>query len=254
MIAPIKIGNRTIQQSWDTHVTDEEVFLDPTRGTFIVGVAGSGKSILQQHMMSELAAANEPRDIRFVVVDMWGAGLKAFSETFPHTSMVLTPSKIRTEGFPHRLSQQLLRCALTRRVQMAEVGVRNIEQYRDLCRTRGDMQPMPYIVVVTDQLDFPSAQGMLPGHYAYVNMLSSALLARECGFSFICSAYSADSHSARLLRSDFNGICFRTATVSDTLKIIKSSGAQSLRTGSGDALFWDGEVLTSFRAPLDRDN
>jgi hypothetical protein len=25
MIAPIKIGNRTIQQSWDAHVTDEEV-------------------------------------------------------------------------------------------------------------------------------------------------------------------------------------------------------------------------------------
>ena len=254
MIAPIKIGNRTIQQSWDAHVTDEEVFLDPTRGTLIVGVAGSGKSILQQHMMSELAAANEPRDIRFVVIDMWGAGLQAFSETFPHTSMVLTPSKIRTEGFPHRLSQQLLRCALTRRVQMAEVGVRNIEQYRDLCRTRRDMQPMPYIVVVTDQLDFPSAQGMLPGHYAYVNMLSSALLARECGFSFICSAYSAESHSARLLRSDFNGICFRTATVSDTLKIIKSSGAQSLRTGHGDALFWDGKKLTSFLPPLDRDN
>lgn len=250
MLAPIKIGNRTIQQSWDTHVTDEEVFLDPTRGTLIVGAAGSGKSILQQHMMSELADANEPCDMRFVVIDMWSAGLKAFSKTLPHTSMVLTPSKIH--GFPYRLSQQFLRCALTRRIQMAEVCARNIEQYRDLCRTRRGLPPMPYIVVITDQLDFNLAQNTVPSHCAHANMLCSALLARECGFSFICSAYSADSYSARALRSDFNGICLRTSGVSDSVSIIKSPEAQSLRTGNGDALLWDGKELTSFRAPLPR--
>ncbi|MFF6994497.1 FtsK/SpoIIIE domain-containing protein [Streptomyces sp. NPDC008313] len=116
----------------------------------VAGTAGSGKTELLQTFIASLALANSPADLTFVLVDYRGGS--AFKECvrLPHTVGMVT-------DLDRYLVQRVLDsfgAELRRRERLVAVAdARDIEEYQRFARDgRGDLEPLPRLVVVVDEI------------------------------------------------------------------------------------------------------
>jgi S-DNA-T family DNA segregation ATPase FtsK/SpoIIIE len=219
--------------------------LDAMPHLLIAGSTGSGKSVMINSMIMSILYKATPDDVRFLMVDPKRVELGIY-ENIPH---LLTPVIVDPKKATNALKNAVLE--MERRLRLlAEVGVRNIEQYnkkirklqeqpRDLFAENGDTQedakPLPYVLILIDEL---ADLMMLEGKNVEESVTRLAQMARAVGMHLVLATQrpSVDVITG-LIKANFPArISFRVATRVDSRTILDVMGAEHL-LGKGDMLF-----------------
>jgi S-DNA-T family DNA segregation ATPase FtsK/SpoIIIE len=207
----------------------------------IAGSTGTGKSVGLNAMLTSILYRATPADVRLIMIDPKRLELGMY-EHIPH---LLTPVVVEP-----KLAANALRWAVKemeeRYKTLAAAGVRNIEQYNrnvraELEERRGAetdepaRQPLPYIVVVIDEL---ADLMMVASTEVEESIARLAQMARAVGIHLILATQrpSVDVITGTIKTNLPARISFRVSSKIDSRTILDSGGAEQL-LGRGDMLF-----------------
>jgi S-DNA-T family DNA segregation ATPase FtsK/SpoIIIE len=206
----------------------------------IAGATGAGKSVTLNSIICSVLYKASPEDVKFILVDPKRVELGLY-EGIPH---LLTP--IVTD--PKRAANALkwaVNEMENRYRQLAELGVRNIEQYNrqvqemTLPNVSEDnpeaRKPLPYIVIAIDEL---ADLMMVAKADVETSIARLAQMARAVGIHLVLATQrpSVDVITGIIKANIPSRIAFRVSSKVDSRTIIDSNGAEAL-LGQGDMLF-----------------
>ena len=210
----------------------------------IAGATGSGKSVMIHNVVMSLLYKKSPQDMRLILVDPKRVELTLY-KNIPH---LLTP--VITDAKKTILSLKWLANEMDRRYDILESeSVRDISSYHknilapalEKGLPEEEMpQPMPYIVVIIDEL----ADIM----QAYPRELESAIvrlaqMSRAVGIHLILSTQRPSVQVITgLIKANIpTRIALQVSSQIDSRTILDTGGAEKL-LGAGDMLFLSGEM------------
>src|SRR5208337_603710 len=204
----------------------------------IAGSTGSGKSVaINAFIMSMLYKAT-PEEVRLILVDPKRLELGNY-EGVPHLhTPIITEPKLASNALRNAVREMERRLK-----QLAEKGVRNIDQYNrlfdsstpSLFEDGSEARPLPYIVIVIDEL---ADLMLLDGQNVETAITRLAQMARAVGIHLILATQrpSVDVITG-LIKANFPArMSFRVATKVDSRTILDANGAEAL-LGRGDMLY-----------------
>lgn len=130
--------------------------------------------------------------------------------------------------------------------RMARLGVGNIDVFNNRvgrARQDAELAPLPYIVVVVDEL----AELMIAGRHRVEHVLHRLdKKARAAGIHLVMATQrpSADVLTAAIKRAFPTRIAFKLASPTESRAVLDMPGAEQLR-GGGDMLCWSGSDRTT---------
>lgn len=191
----------------------------------IAGATGSGKSVAINTMLLSLLYQHSPRTMRLILVDPKRVELSHYNN-IPHLlTPVITDVKKTIQALRWVVGE------MDRRYQtLAADGKRNIEGFNG-----GSEEPMPYIVVVVDELADLMAVAANEVEGMIVRL---AQMARAVGIHLVLATQrpSVDVITGLIKANITSRMAFNVASTIDSRTIIDSSGAEKL-LGNGDMLF-----------------
>ncbi|MFQ5877144.1 MAG: DNA translocase FtsK 4TM domain-containing protein [Acidobacteriota bacterium] len=212
----------------------------------IAGSTGSGKSVCLNALITSILYGASPDEVRFIMIDPKRLELGLY-EDVPH---LLTPLVTDTKKAANALRWATLEME-RRYKQLAEAGVRSIEQYNrtaaratpgraGAAESRGAAVPgaaarLPYVVILIDEL---ADLMMTTGAEVEESITRLAQMARAVGIHLILSTQrpSVDIITG-VIKANFPcRIAMRVSTKIDSRTILDSNGAEQL-LGHGDMLF-----------------
>ena len=208
----------------------------------IAGATGAGKSVCLNAVIASLLYRATPDEVKFIFIDTKRLELGIYDQ-IPHllTPVVTDPKK----------AANALRWAcieMERRYKMlADYGVRSIDQFNALIRggkgrernpeaaAKGDLKPIPYIVVVIDEL---ADLMIMSASEVEEGITRLAQMARAVGIHLILSTQrpSVDVLTGVIKANFPSRIAFRVSSKVDSRTILDGNGAEKL-LGNGDMLF-----------------
>ncbi len=197
----------------------------------IAGATGSGKSVSLNTMIVSILYKATPQEVKFVLIDPKILELSIY-DGIPHMMMpVVTDPKEAAAALSALINEMETRYKI-----MNEAGVRNIEGFNAKAK-RGiiDYPPMPYIVVVIDEL---ADLMMVSGKKVEMYVERLAQKARASGIHLIVATQrpSVDVVTG-LIKANFPArISFKVTSKVDSRTILDTPGAEAL-LGKGDMLF-----------------
>jgi S-DNA-T family DNA segregation ATPase FtsK/SpoIIIE len=222
-------------------INGEEYIADLTKmpHLLIAGATGAGKSVTLNSIICSVLYKASPEEVKFIMVDPKRVELGLY-EGIPH---LLTP--IVTD--PKRAANALkwaVNEMENRYRQLAELGVRNIDQYNHQIQqttvpTLADgeeaRKPLPYIVVAIDEL---ADLMMVARADVETSIARLAQMARAVGIHLVVATQrpSVDVITGIIKANIPSRIAFRVSSKVDSRTIIDSNGAEAL-LGQGDMLF-----------------
>ncbi len=216
----------------ETYVTD----LSRMPHLLIAGATGTGKSVALNAMITSIIYKATPDEVKFILIDPKRLELGIYAD-IPH---LLTPIVTEVKRAANAL-QWATREMEERYRNLAVHGVRNIDQYNGIMRRVGrgsqyeDERPLPYIVIVIDEL---ADLMILAGREVEAAITRLAQMARAVGIHLIISTQrpSVDVITG-LIKANFPcRISFRVSSKVDSRTILDANGAEQL-LGNGDMLF-----------------
>jgi S-DNA-T family DNA segregation ATPase FtsK/SpoIIIE len=213
------------------------VVMDLTRAPhlLIAGATGSGKSVCINTVVTGLLMKHGPESLRFVLVDPKMVELPGYNG-IPHLyGKVITD----VEHVMGALTWLLLQ--MDDRYQMfRDVGVRNIESYNLAVRKRKDVQPLPYIVLVIDEL---ADLMMTAADDIERQICRLAQMARATGIHLVIATQRPSTDVITgLIKANFpTRISFSVTSQIDSRVILDTPGAETL-LGRGDMLLMRPDV------------
>ena len=206
----------------------------------IAGSTGSGKSVAINSMILSILYKATPEQVKMIMIDPKRLELNLY-EGIPH---LFTP--IVTEP---KVAANVLRRATfemeERLKKLAELGVRNIEQYNKLFEPDSTLNlfdeqdrkegPLPYLVIIIDEL---ADLMMVEPQNVEEAITRLAQMARAVGIHLILATQrSSVDVITGLIKANLPArISFRVASKVDSRTILDSNGAEAL-LGRGDMLF-----------------
>ncbi len=207
----------------------------------IAGATGAGKSVCLNALIASMLYRSTPDEVKFIFIDTKRLELGIYDE-IPH---LLTPVVTNPKKAANALRWACLE--MERRYKMlADYGVRSIDQFNTLIRggrgrernpdaTPEELKPIPYIVVVIDELAdlmITSAADVEEG------ITRLAQMARAVGIHLILSTQrpSVDVITGVIKANFPSRIAFRVSSKVDSRTILDGNGAEQL-LGNGDMLF-----------------
>ena len=192
----------------------------------IAGATGSGKSVCVNSFLCSILYRATPEEVKFILVDPKRVELTAYND-IPHllTPVIVEPNKV--------VSALKWACQLMdkRYKMLAEVGVRNIQDYNEL----SGLATMPNIVIVIDEM----ADVMLfaPGEVEE-SITRIAQMARAVGIHLVLATQrpSVDVITGLIKANVPTRIAFNVSSVMDSRVILDTPGAEKL-LGKGDMLY-----------------
>jgi S-DNA-T family DNA segregation ATPase FtsK/SpoIIIE len=208
----------------------------------IAGSTGAGKSVAVNAMLTSMLFRATPEDVRLIMVDPKRLELGMY-EDIPH---LLTPVVVDPKQAANAL-RWAVREMEDRYKTLASQGVRNIEQYNRNIRALlaeqkealdddgGPVKPLPFIVVVIDEL---ADLMMVAGNEVEESIARLAQMARAVGIHLILATQrpSVDVITGLIKANLPARISFRVSSKVDSRTIIDSNGAEQL-LGRGDMLY-----------------
>ncbi|MCF7841844.1 MAG: DNA translocase FtsK [Lentisphaeria bacterium] len=204
----------------------------------IAGATGSGKSVCINVIITSLLYRARPDQVKFIMIDPKKLELSIYRQLVGY-------HLITGEGMDeHVLTKpknavQALRAAeleMEKRYEiLSEATVRNIEQYNERAAKSEDMEPLPYIVVVIDEL----ADLMITAAKEVEEPITRlAQMARAAGIHLIIATQrpSVDVITGVIKANFPTRIAFQVAQKNDSRTILDQNGAEKL-LGRGDMLF-----------------
>ncbi len=201
----------------------------------IAGATGAGKSVCVNAIIAALLLQNSPDTLRLLMVDPKRVELTQFNG-IPH---LLTPVIVNVERVVPAL-RWAMREMDARYRRFAKIGARNIEDYNRRIKKLADGEPIPYIVVIIDEL----ADLMLQSPEETERVICRlAQMSRATGIHLIIATQrpSVDVVTG-LIKANFPArIAFAVASSIDSRVILDVPGAERL-LGRGDMLFMPPDV------------
>jgi len=209
----------------------------------IAGATGSGKSVAIHAIVTSLLFRNPPENLKFIMIDPKRVELTMYNN-IPH---LLTP--VITDPKKAILALKWVAKDMERRYSILEENsVRDIDSYHQNIltkETKKDSDPMPFIVVIIDEL----ADLM----QSYPRELESAVvrlaqLSRAVGIHLLLSTQRPSVNIITgLIKANIPArIALQVSSQIDSRTILDSAGAEKL-LGAGDMLFLSGEMSKPLR-------
>lgn len=199
----------------------------------IAGSTGSGKTIALNSLILSLLYRNTPSTLRLILVDPKRVEFPVYND-IPH---LLTPVVVDVDKAINALRWAI--GEMERRFDvLSESGSRDIGSYnQSLSRSE---EPMPYIVVVVDELaDIMASRG----REAEAVIVRLAQMARAVGIHLILATQRPSVEVITgLIKANITArMAFQVASQVDSRTVLDSGGAEKL-LGKGDLLFVSAEM------------
>ncbi len=204
----------------------------------IAGTTGSGKSVCINSIITSILFRSSPEDVRFILIDPKKLELAAYKALENHhlissddvDELVMTTPENAVAAL--RAAEQEMR----RRYDVfAEAVVRNIDEYRTKAESNSEMEKMPYIVVIIDEL----ADLMLRAPKEVEAPITRlAQMSRAVGIHLVVATQrpSVDVITG-IIKANFPArLAFQVASRIDSRRFLEANGAEKL-LGKGDMLF-----------------
>ncbi len=216
-------------------VTGEPYFssLNSMPHLLVGGQTGSGKSVGLNAMICSLLIKNPPDNLKMIMVDPKMVELGVYND-IPHLlTDVIIDSKEAASALSWAVSEMERRYLI-----LKDLRVRNLSSYNNL-RTKlkggDDLEPLPYIVVVIDEL----ADLMYVARAKVEESIARlAQKARAVGIHLVLATQrpSRDIVTGVISSNMPSRICFKVTQAIDSRVVLDRSGAEQL-LGKGDMLF-----------------
>jgi S-DNA-T family DNA segregation ATPase FtsK/SpoIIIE len=196
----------------------------------VAGSTGTGKSVAINCYVCALLMRYTPDELKFIMVDPKMVEMSIYN-SIPH---MLSPVVTELERVVPTLKWATRE--MERRYKIfARHGFRNIDGYKTAARRRADLEPLPYIVIIVDEL--ADLMMMAPDEVETL-ICRLAQMARATGIHLIIATQrpSVDVVTG-LIKANFpSRIAFAVTSQIDSRVILDMNGAEQL-LGRGDMLF-----------------
>ncbi len=196
----------------------------------IAGATGSGKSVCVNSIIACLLMQATPEDVRFLMIDPKMVELTGFNG-IPH---LLAPVVTEVDKVVGTLKRAVIE--MERRYRLfSKQGVRNLEAYRKLRALKPELEALPNIVIIIDEL----ADLMMAAPEEVENLICRlAQLARATGIHLVVATQrpSVDVITGLIKANLPTRISFMVSSSVDSRTILDMGGAERL-LGRGDMLY-----------------
>ena len=196
----------------------------------IAGSTGSGKSVCVNAIITSFLYKSSPEDVKLILVDPKVVELAEYNG-IPHLLMpVVTEPKKAAGALGSAVAEMEKRYKL-----FAETGVREIKSYNKLAETREDLEKLPYIAIIIDEL---ADLMMVAGKEVEDYICRIAQKARAAGMHLIVATQrpSVDVITGLIKANIPARIAFAVSSQIDSRTILDGGGAEKL-LGMGDMLY-----------------
>ncbi len=196
----------------------------------IGGTTGSGKSVCTNSIIMSLLYRCSPKTLRLMLIDPKMVEFAQYNG-IPHLLMpVVTEPRKAAGALGSAVAEMEKRYTL-----LAANGVRNIEEFNELCETDETLEPMPYIVIVIDEF----ADLMMVADKEVEDYICRiAQKARAAGMHIIAATQrpSVNFVTGRIKTNIPSRIGLSVMSQIDSRTILDTGGAEKL-LGNGDMLY-----------------
>ena len=196
----------------------------------IAGSTGSGKSVCVNSIIMSLVFRSSPEDVKLLLIDPKVVELAEYNG-IPHLLMPVVTEPKKAAGALGSAVQEMER----RYRLFAENNVRDIKSFNKLAAERPDLEKMPYIAIVIDEL---ADLMMVVGKDVEDSICRIAQKARAAGMHLIVATQrpSVDVITGLIKANIPSRIAFAVSSQVDSRTILDGAGAEKL-LGQGDMLF-----------------
>ena len=196
----------------------------------IAGSTGSGKSVCVNSIIMSLVFRSSPEDVKLLLIDPKVVELAEYNG-IPHLLMPVVTEPRKAAGALGSAVQEMER----RYHLFAENNVRDIKSFNKLAATRPDLEKMPYIAIIIDEL---ADLMMVVGKDVEDSICRIAQKARAAGMHLIVATQrpSVDVITGLIKANIPSRIAFAVSSQVDSRTILDGAGAEKL-LGQGDMLF-----------------
>ncbi|NBI27423.1 FtsK/SpoIIIE family DNA translocase [Chengkuizengella marina] len=196
----------------------------------VAGATGSGKSVCVNGIITSILFKAKPNEVKFLMIDPKKVELNVYNG-IPH---LLAP--VVTD--PRRASLALRKIVneMENRYELfSTTGTRNIEGYNEYLKQTESGEPLPYIVVIVDEL---ADLMMVAANDVEDSICRLAQMARAAGIHLIIATQrpSVNVITGVIKANIPSRIAFGVSSQVDSRTILDSVGAEKL-LGRGDMLF-----------------
>lgn len=196
----------------------------------IAGTTGSGKSVCMNSLIVSLLYKSKPEDVRLIMVDPKMVELGIYNN-IPHLLIpVVTDPKKAAGALQWTVTEMMRRYRV-----MSEACVRDIEAYNKQALSMEEMQSMPQIVVVIDEL---ADLMLVAAKEVEESICRIAQMGRAAGIHLVIATQrpSADVITGLMKANIPSRIAFAVSSAMESRIILDTMGAEKL-VGKGDMLF-----------------
>ena len=204
----------------------------------VAGATGAGKSVCINTIIVSILYKAKPDEVKFILIDPKKLELATYQSLVGY-HLITAPNLDEYVMTTAENAVGILDSAITemeRRFQIfADARVRNISEYHERQETNSDLENVPYIVVLIDEL---ADLMMTSGRAVEEPITRLAQKARAVGIHLVVATQrpSVDVITG-LIKSNFPArISFQVSSKIDSRTIIDQMGAEQL-LGRGDMLF-----------------
>ena len=196
----------------------------------IAGTTGSGKSVCTNSLIISLLYKAAPEEVRLIMVDPKMVELNIYNG-IPHLLIpVVTDPKKAAGALQWAVSEMMKRYQ-----KFSEVGARDLASYNERARKQEDMEPMPQIVVVIDEL---ADLMLVAAKEVEESICRVAQMGRASGMHLIIATQSprADVITGLMKANIPSRVALAVASGLESRIILDTTGAEKL-VGMGDMLY-----------------
>ncbi len=196
----------------------------------IAGSTGSGKSVCVNSIIISFLYKSSPEDVKLILIDPKVVELAEYNG-IPHLLMPVVTEPRKAAGALGSAVAEMER----RYREFAARNVRDIKSYNRLAAQQDDMEKMPYIAIVIDEL---ADLMMVAGKEVEDYICRIAQKARAAGMHLIVATQrpSVDVITGLIKANIPSRIAFAVSSQVDSRTILDAAGAEKL-LGMGDMLF-----------------
>ena len=196
----------------------------------IAGTTGSGKSVCTNSLIISLLYKATPEEVRLIMVDPKMVELSIYNG-IPHLLIpVVTDPKKAAGALQWAVSEMMKRYQ-----KFSEVGARDLATYNERARRQEDLEPMPQIVIVIDEL---ADLMLVAAKEVEESICRVAQMGRASGMHLIIATQSprADVITGLMKANIPSRIALAVASSLESRIILDTTGAEKL-VGQGDMLY-----------------
>ena len=201
----------------------------------IAGSTGAGKTISLNTIILGLLYQNPPNLLKFILIDPKRVEFPVYAD-IPH---LLAPVVVDTQKTVNALKWAV--SEMERRFEiLAGAKARDIASFNSNKKTVGEHGPLPYIVIVIDELaDLMSSRGK----EIEALIVRLAQMARAVGIHLILATQrpSVEVITGLIKANITSRIAFQVASQIDSRTVLDMAGAEKL-LGNGDMLYLSGDA------------